>query len=71
MGVDSLNKQLDKKEKSNLSSLSKTRKELVDMYIKCLEDDSIPWEKMWKTSIPENGVTNLKYRGVIKRTVPK
>ena len=46
------------------NKLSKTRRELVDMYIKCLEDDVIPWEQMWKTSVPENGVSKIKYRGV-------
>ena len=44
--------------------LPKTRQELVDMYIECLEEGKIPWEKMWKTSIPENGITGIKYRGV-------
>ena len=26
--------------------LPKTRQELVDMYIECLEEGKIPWEKM-------------------------
>ena len=47
-----------------MSKLPKTRQELIDMYIKSLEEGEIPWEKMWKTSIPENGITGIKYRGV-------
>lgn len=50
--------------KSNINNLSKTRKELVDMYIKCLEEDTIPWKQMWKTSIPENPISKIKYKGV-------
>lgn len=50
--------------KSNTNNLSKTRKELVDMYIKSLEEEILPWEQMWKTSVPENGVSKIKYKGV-------
>lgn len=47
-----------------MGSYYKARDELVKMYIKSLEEGIIPWEKMWQTSIPENGITGKKYRGV-------
>lgn len=47
-----------------MNNLSKTRKELVDMYIKSLEEDTIPWQKMWKTSTPENAIKGTKYNGI-------
>ena len=40
-----------------MSSYFKARDELVKMYVKSLEEGKIPWEKMWQTSIPENGIT--------------
>lgn len=40
------------------------REKLVEMYLKSLEENKIPWEKMWKTSIPENAVSHKKYRGI-------
>lgn len=42
----------------------KARKNLIDMYIKSLNEGKIPWEQMWKTSAPENGITKKKYRGI-------
>jgi len=45
-------------------SYFKARDELVKMYIKSLEEGTIPWEKMWKTSIPEKASTGQKYRGI-------
>lgn len=42
----------------------KARQNLIDMYIKSLDEGKIPWEQMWKTSAPENGITKTKYRGV-------
>ena len=47
-----------------MSSYFKARDELVKMYIKSLEEGRIPWEKMWQTNIPENGITGKKYKGV-------
>jgi len=43
---------------------SKTREELVKMYIDSLEEGKIPWEKMWSTSIPENAISGEEYKGV-------
>ena len=34
------------------------------MYLKSLEEGQIPWEQMWKTSIPENAISGVKYRGI-------
>lgn len=34
------------------------------MYINCLEEGNIPWEKMWMTDAPENGITGIKYNGI-------
>ena len=47
-----------------MSSYFKARDELVKMYVKSLEEGKIPWEKMWQTSIPENGITGKKYKGI-------
>lgn len=47
-----------------MANYQKTRKELIDMYVKSLEEGEIPWEKMWKTSLPENAVTGKKYKGI-------
>ena len=43
---------------------SKTREQLIEMYIKSLEEDIIPWRKGWISSEAINGVTNIKYKGV-------
>ena len=47
-----------------MSSYFKARDELVKMYIKSLEEGRVPWEMMWQTNIPENGITGKKYKGV-------
>lgn len=47
-----------------MNKLLKNRQDLIDMYIKSLEEGNIPWEQMWKTSIPENAISGIKYRGV-------
>lgn len=47
-----------------MNKLPKNRQDLIDMYIKNLEEGNIPWEQMWKTSIPENAISGIKYRGV-------
>lgn len=46
--------------------LSKTREELVKMYINCLEEGEIPFRKRWITGANINGITNQEYRGVNK-----
>ncbi len=48
--------------KSN--NYQKARNNLIDMYIKSLEEGNIPWEKMWKTSTPVNAISKKRYRGV-------
>lgn len=47
-----------------MNKIPKTREDLTEMFIKSLEEGEIPWEKMWKTSIPENGITGIKYKGI-------
>jgi len=43
---------------------SKTREELIKLYINSLEEGIIPWEKMWETSEPRNAVTGESYKGI-------
>lgn len=47
-----------------VNKLPKTRQDLINEYIKCLEEGNIPWEKMWMTNIPINGVTGIEYNGI-------
>ncbi len=47
-----------------MNKLPKTRQELVDAYIKSLEEGDLIWEQMWQTFQPENGASGKKYRGV-------
>lgn len=47
-----------------MSSIPKTRDDLIKMYIESLEEGNIPWEKMWATSLPENGISGIKYKGI-------
>lgn len=42
----------------------KTRQDLINMYIESLEEGNIPWKQMWKTSIPENAISGIKYKGI-------
>lgn len=46
-----------------MSKIPKTREDLVEMYVKSLEEGEIPWQQMWKTSTPEN-ISGVKYRGI-------
>lgn len=46
-----------------MSKIPKTREDLVEMYVKSLEEGEIPWQQMWKTSTPEN-IFGVKYRGI-------
>lgn len=48
-----------------MSSYFKARDELVKMYVESLEEGKIPWEKMWQTSIPENGITGKNIKELI------
>lgn len=47
-----------------MGKIPKTREDLIKMYIQSLEEGDIPWEKMWNTSLPENGVSGIKYKGI-------
>lgn len=47
-----------------MANYNKARDELIKMYINSLEEGKIPWEKMWKTNIPESGITGKKYKGI-------
>lgn len=47
-----------------MGKLPRTREDLAKMFINSLEEGDIPWEKMWKTSSPENGLTGIKYKGI-------
>lgn len=44
--------------------LSKTREQLIRMYIESLEEEKIPWRKRWNSSSNKNGITNTDYKGV-------
>lgn len=43
---------------------SKTREELVKMYLDALKENKIPWRERWYSDLNKNGVTNTEYRGV-------
>ena len=43
---------------------SKTREQLVEMYLDALKDNKIPWRERWYSDLNKNGVTNTEYRGV-------
>lgn len=47
-----------------MSKIQKTREDLIEMFINSLEEGNIPWQQMWKTSAPENGITGIKYKGI-------
>lgn len=47
-----------------MTKLSKAREKLVDMYIKALEEDEIPWRSRWKNGKNVNGITNKEYKGM-------
>ena len=44
--------------------LNKTREELVNMYINCLEEGEIPFKKRWIKEASVNGITNQEYKGI-------
>ena len=43
---------------------SKTREQLIQMYLDALKDNEIPWRERWYSDLNKNGVTNTEYRGV-------
>ncbi len=47
-----------------MNNYNKARQKLTDMYVKSLEEGQIPWEKMWQTRVPRNGVSGINYRGI-------
>lgn len=44
--------------------LNKTREQLAEMFVQCLEEDSLPWHAVWNTYPPQNAVTSKPYRGL-------
>ncbi len=47
------------------TSKNKTRDKLVEMYLKSLEEDVIPWRQEWNgSSAPYSAISNIKYKGV-------
>jgi len=44
--------------------ISKTRGELVNMYVESLKEGEIPWRKRWTTSLNINGVSKIEYKGI-------
>ena len=43
---------------------SKTREQLVKMYLDALKENKIPGRERWYSDLNKNGVTNTEYRGV-------
>lgn len=43
---------------------SKIRKKLFNMYINCLEEGKIPFNKRWINESSVNGITNQEYKGI-------
>ena len=43
---------------------SKTREQLVKMYLEALKENKIPWRERWYSDLNKNGVTNTEYKGV-------
>ena len=48
----------------NKKFVTKTREQLVEFYLKSLEENVIPWEKTWQGSRPENPISKTRYRGI-------
>lgn len=40
------------------------KQNLVDMYLKSLEEDIVPWQQEWQSKQPVNGISSKKYRGI-------
>lgn len=45
-------------------NISKARQNLIDMYLKSLEEDIVPWQKEWQSRQPVNVVSYKKYKGI-------
>lgn len=43
---------------------TKTKDELIKMYLESLEENKIPWRQRWTTSLNKNGITNTSYKGI-------
>lgn len=43
---------------------TKTKEELIRMYIDSLKEGTIPWRKRWINSLNINGITGNEYKGV-------
>ena len=43
---------------------NRAKQKLIDLYVKCLSEDKIPWEKMWTTKPPVNAITGKNYKGI-------
>lgn len=46
------------------TKLTKTREQLVDMYIDSLKENQLPWRRRWLCGANINGITKAEYRGV-------
>ena len=43
---------------------TKTKEELVKMYLESLEEGKVPWRQRWNSSLNKNGITNTEYKGI-------
>lgn len=43
---------------------NKARQNLVEMYLKSLEEDIVPWQQEWQSKPPINGCSSKKYKGI-------
>ena len=44
--------------------ISKTKEELVNMYIDSLKEGKIPWREKWVNSLNVNGISDKEYKGI-------
>ena len=44
--------------------ISKTKEELVNMYIDSLKEGEIPWRERWVSSLNVNGISDKEYKGI-------
>ena len=44
--------------------ISKTKEELVNMYIDSLKEGKIPWRERWVSSLNVNGISDREYKGI-------
>lgn len=43
---------------------TKTKEELIKMYLESLEENKIPWRQRWNSSLNKNGITNTTYKEI-------